>query len=847
MTPTPFSFRNACSAKSAFVPQIAAFIVVLLLSAASYGQATDAVNSKRECIDEMRRRMESRSDHTHQHAGHDHAGNGVDTNAHGGACVELTELSIMFQSNASAEEVSTFLEGLPEQSFAGFLAQGSRWTSTATNGSVTQGQRLTLTYSFVPDGIPVQIAGFDGAAESELFALLDGQFPGGRAAWKAKFAQAFNRWGELINVTYVEVSDDGAAFPSSPGLLGSATATGRGDIRIGMRPLGEPLAVNFFPQFGGDMVLDSEDISTFVNSFNDFRSLRNVLMHEHGHGIGLNHVVPNNNTKLMEPFLANDFDGPQEDDTRGAQFIYGDWAEPNETAATAEFLGGTLRSAADAGTQVLSAEDVALERSDAADFYSFTCFAGVPIAIMVEPVGTTYDFAPQSNPTNVTTVDAAAVRNLGVRLWRRTSAQNQTFELMAQIDFSEAGQPEYHPPVPYSVAGFMVAEVYSLDSVNSPQRYSIRISNAAIAPIEQPASMRVFNTSAGQEVLDGTTVQFGQVNLGSVANRTLTILNEGPGTLQIGQISLAGPGAGDYSFSLIGNPVQSGDSASLAVAYAPSAAGVRQAVMTVPSNDPDQPNFSLILSGTGVQPAAPVIAVSVNGVNVAPNGAVAAGEIQVGDTASLAVAVRNNGNAPLIVTNVNFFGAAAADFATNATQANLTPGGTVTLTVTITPSAIGQRTAKLRIFNNSAVSPFLLDLSVNAIAAPIIDCNGNGVDDAVEINSGSAADCNANGIPDACEPDSDGDGQIDACDACPDDAAKTQPGACGCGVADIDSDGNGVFDCNEPITPAPNFPGQGLCGSSGASALMGMLLLCLSGTGVRRRSSGGSRRARHSV
>ena len=35
----------------------------------------------------------------------------------------------------------------------------------------------------------------------------------------------------------------------------------------------------------------------------------------------------------------------------------------------------------------------------------------------------------------------------------------------------------------------------------------------------------------------------------------------------------------------------------------------------------------------------------------------------------------------------------------------------------------------------------------------------------------------------------------DASDACPNDDAKTEPGVCGCGVADLDADENGRVDC----------------------------------------------------
>ncbi|MFN2427192.1 MAG: MopE-related protein [Candidatus Binatia bacterium] len=61
---------------------------------------------------------------------------------------------------------------------------------------------------------------------------------------------------------------------------------------------------------------------------------------------------------------------------------------------------------------------------------------------------------------------------------------------------------------------------------------------------------------------------------------------------------------------------------------------------------------------------------------------------------------------------------------------------------------------------------------------------------------GCDASCNAV-TPEATDGDSDG--TPDCLDACAADPAKTAPGACGCGVADTDSNANGVADCNETL------------------------------------------------
>lgn len=67
----------------------------------------------------------------------------------------------------------------------------------------------------------------------------------------------------------------------------------------------------------------------------------------------------------------------------------------------------------------------------------------------------------------------------------------------------------------------------------------------------------------------------------------------------------------------------------------------------------------------------------------------------------------------------------------------------------------------------------------------------------------------------ADQADGDGDGVGDACDGCPGDAAKVAPGVCGCGVADVDANANGVIDCVDPAAappgggPPPNGNPQG--------------------------------------
>jgi hypothetical protein len=60
--------------------------------------------------------------------------------------------------------------------------------------------------------------------------------------------------------------------------------------------------------------------------------------------------------------------------------------------------------------------------------------------------------------------------------------------------------------------------------------------------------------------------------------------------------------------------------------------------------------------------------------------------------------------------------------------------------------------------------------------------------------------------------DSDGDDWFDCEDECPQNPDKIEPGACGCDEADVDSDGDDSFDCEDECPMNPSKVAPGICG-----------------------------------
>ncbi|MFQ3610333.1 MAG: matrixin family metalloprotease [Fimbriimonadales bacterium] len=334
----------------------------------------------------------------------------------------------------------------------------ARWSSTSFGSTGSTGNPISLRWSFVPDGVALPgLSG--GSAPSNLFASMNSKFGNNTTLWQNQFRNSFARWSQVAGLRYTEVSDDGAAFPNS---AGSASAP-RGDVRIGSRSLdgsGGVLAFNYFPNTG-DMVLDSSE--NWQSSSGTYRFLRNTVMHEHGHGLGMGHVIPTDRTKLMEPYLNTNFDGPQDDDIRGAQRLYGDPYELNNTAATATPIDMT-------STNNTALNMASLDRTADVDFYRITVPPARLLTITVTPIGASYQVGPDGG--TATTIDTRAIQNLQLEL--RASNGTTVLATAPNTGIGATKQIANYKTLP--AGGTYFARVFSgTGSTNDVQRYEIRV------------------------------------------------------------------------------------------------------------------------------------------------------------------------------------------------------------------------------------------------------------------------------------------------------------------------------------------------------------------------------------
>ncbi len=380
-----------------------------------------------------------------------------------------------------------------------------RWTGNTALSQAqgfSMGDPLRLTWGIVNDGLNINGFAGEAAAPSNLRARLT-EIYGSEAAYLAQFESVFDRWASISGLEYsYEATDDGASFANSAGVAGV-----RADLRIGGHRIDGNsgiLAYNFFPN-SSEMVIDTDD-NFYDNTSNNSIRFRNVISHEHGHGLGMEHVESSTDRYLMEPFVSTAFDGPQHHDILMAHRGYGDVNEKsngqqgNETAALATGLGlvadgatvsrgqdGDNETVADTDTEFFSIDD----QTDT-DFWSFEIASASLVDINLESLGYVYNIDEQ-NGSGGGDFDTRARSDLALALF-----DSDGTTLLGTADVTGLGGDEQLTGVQLDNAGTYFVRISGDDNDDSiavdTQFYGLTVSVAAIA-IPEPATFGLLSLS----------------------------------------------------------------------------------------------------------------------------------------------------------------------------------------------------------------------------------------------------------------------------------------------------------------------------------------------------------------
>jgi hypothetical protein len=306
----------------------------------------------------------------------------------------------------------------------------SRWfgnTALTQPQGFNNGDPLRLTWGMAALNAPIQDTEFGTplGTPNNLQTRLNAIY-GSQSVWQPILQSTFDRWSSVSGLSFqFESNDDGAPVVASPGVAGV-----RADIRIAGKALdgnSNVLAYNYFPN-NGDMVIDTDDSFYNDTSSNSLR-LRNVVLHEIGHGLGMAHVKSNDANFLLESSYSPAFDGPQYHDILVAQRGYGDVYEKsfnglgNDVVERATSLGTVLSGGAlsignDARSLVVlpSAVDfVSIDDSTDTDFYQFSISDVGTVSISLDALGFTYNATNQDGAGNIP-FNTAARSDLGFSL-----------------------------------------------------------------------------------------------------------------------------------------------------------------------------------------------------------------------------------------------------------------------------------------------------------------------------------------------------------------------------------------------------------------------------------------------
>lgn len=259
-----------------------------------------------------------------------------------------------------------------------------------------------------------------------------------------------------------------------------------------------------------------------------------------------------------------------------------------------------------------------------------------------------------------------------------------------------------------------VVTLTSNDSIEGTYSYAVSGEGEPVPEITVTGnSQSIVDGSSGTSLANHTDFGSGVFN-DYTLSRSYTIRNDGDATLVLSGsplVQLSGSQVSD--FTVTSQPgkssLASGESTTFDIRFAASALGLREALVTLDSNDTDEGTFTFAISGTG-NPVAPSpdVAVFGNDVSISDGSNMPSssnhtnfGAAIIGDdSVNRTYTIRNDGNLTLSLTGspiVQLSGSDMSDFSviSQPLQNILSATESVTFVVRFTPSAVGVRNAQV--------------------------------------------------------------------------------------------------------------------------------------------------------
>ncbi|HEU5455175.1 MAG TPA: choice-of-anchor D domain-containing protein, partial [Nocardioides sp.] len=251
--------------------------------------------------------------------------------------------------------------------------------------------------------------------------------------------------------------------------------------------------------------------------------------------------------------------------------------------------------------------------------------------------------------------------------------------------------------------------------VNGPQGNSFQVEGPSVPQGAPPTTdFLVEGRLAAPVTASISNTDFATQKVGSSVTRTVTVRNTSTQSVTLDPPELAGAGAGDFTVEpaatdgcTSNTALQAGSNCRLALAFQPSATGLRTATLSLPNSlDGDNLVRSLTLTGTGARPRAAIRA------------SLDFDDVGVGQRKTLPLTIRNPGDVSLLVTSVLRTG--SPEFTVNATACTSAPvraRRSCVVDVSYRPTALGRDGATLAVTHEAPGSPSTVALSARGVDA----------------------------------------------------------------------------------------------------------------------------------